>query len=248
MQNLSDTFGKDQYAGNFDPARFQLIQYLCERVGSPGHSQNKFLAEKAKTSIEQYQADLSDGRRKASATLNKVLLNFPSQKERAQTLFDQCKFKQLQQLSVRLVASQKIKRTTSELVCLVDEMQLDLVSEEELDSTQTLEELMLKQEQQARSQVGAELFTGNERSNEQLELHSLKTARESMKYFNIDKSIERAIEDFPENAGPHNPHMLAITSLMNMRDLSPQYLRRFAGYIETVLWLEKNEVKLNRKK
>ena len=62
------------------------------------------------------------------------------------------------------------------------------------------------------------------------------------------KLVERAIDDFPENAGPHNPHMLAITSLMNMRDLSPQYLRRFAGYIETVLWLEKNETILKRKK
>jgi len=68
----------------------------------------------------------------------------------------------------------------------------------------------------------------------------MKQLRESMKHLNIDKIIARAINEGPENPGPLNPQMLAIKSLINMRDLSPSYLRRFASYIETLLWLEKN--------
>jgi len=170
----------------------------------------------------------------------------------ARTLFEECRFKQLEQLNTRLNVNRKAQQSNGKLTQLFEEMQvstsIDVEPNQTEKQTEKLEALMLSQEQKARSQVGAALFSSNDNSSGQLELQSLKAAREAMKYFHIDKSIERAIEDFPENAGPHNPHMLAITSLMNMRDLSPQYLRRFAGYIETVLWLEKSEAKLNRKK
>ena len=126
-------------------------------------------------------------------------------------------------------------------------MRANSKNEPQVDLTQTLDQMLLQQEQQARRQSGAPQLVSTEPSPDEFELQSLKSIRESMKYSNIDATIDRAIEHFPENAGPHNPHMLAITSLMKMRDLSPQYLRRFTSYIETVLWLEKNEVKLNRK-
>jgi len=117
----------------------------------------------------------------------------------------------------------------------------------DIDEPESLDELLFHQEQNARINTGSAQLPDNG-TDKKFELQSMKNFRESMKYFNIDKIISRAINDFPENAGPHNPHMLAIKSLMNMRDLSPQYLRRFASYIETILWLEKNSVKLNKKK
>lgn len=248
MQSLDDTLINDKYAANFNPARFVLIQYLCNRVNASEHSQNKILLEKAEDSIQQYQADLDAGRKKASLTLKNIRLNFSDHSENAQDLFEQCKFKQLEQLNARLNVRPVDGKSYSKLAQLIAEMKIRVTPKEELSSTQTLESLILTQEQQARTEAGAVLFVGSDNVNDQPALQSLKTARESMKYYNIDKSIERAIKDFPENAGPHNPHMLAITSLMNMRDLSPQYLRRFAGYIETALWLESNGVRLNRKK
>jgi hypothetical protein len=75
-------------------------------------------------------------------------------------------------------------------------------------------------------------------------MQSMKHFRQSMKHFNIDQVIARAINQGPENPGPLNPQMLAIKSLTQMRDLSPMYLRRFAAQIETLLWLEKNAAKL----
>jgi len=248
MQKLDNTLINDKYAANFNPARFELVKHLYMQANKPEHIQNKILSEKAKASIQQYQADLNASRKKAKVILKRISLTSSDSAEFAQSLFEQCKFKQLEQLSARLHISQKSDKAFYKLAQLSAQTQTSVTPKEELSSTQKLESLMFSQEQQVRSQVGVAPLVGGDNSNTQFELKSLKATRESMRYLNVDKSIKRAIEDFPENAGPYNPHMLAITSLMNMRDLSPQYMRRFAGYIETVLWLEKIEVKLKRKK
>ena len=203
------------------------------------------LIEKTQSSIEQYQADLSQAKEKSNDLLKSIEQKFPDYQQRAEQLFGEYKFKQLQRLYDKL--NKQTNHIESLLTLLNSEMRANSKSEPQVDLTQTLDQMLLQQEQQARRQSGASELASAEPNNDEFELQSLKSIRESMKYSNIDATIDRAIEHFPENAGPHNPHMLAITSLMKMRDLSPQYLRRFTSYIETVLWLEKNEVKLNRK-
>jgi hypothetical protein len=42
----------------------------------------------------------------------------------------------------------------------------------------------------------------------------------------------------PAQAGPLNSHVLMLESLDLMRELSPDYLRRFIAHAETLLWLE----------
>jgi len=111
----------------------------------------------------------------------------------------------------------------------------------------SFDEVLYQQEQHARLAPGELPEPQSDGRGEQLVMQSMKHYRESMKHFNIDKIIERAINDGPLNPGPLNPQMLAIKSLTHMRDLSPQYLRRFAAYIETLLWLEKNATRLSAK-
>jgi len=218
MANLEKSVVNEKYAENFNPASFALIKHLCEQANA---SEHKLL-------------------------VNELSMNFPEYREEVEALFEQCKFKQIEQLKIRLNANRK--HAYSNLVALIAGMDVSTAPQKDTVVVQTLDQRLKDQEHAARLKTGIAPIKNNDTSNDQFELQSLKTMRESMKYFNVDKNIARAIEDFPENAGPHNPHMLAITSLMNMRDLSPQYLRRFAGYIETVLWLEKNEIRLNRKK
>ncbi|MBD2858236.1 DUF2894 domain-containing protein [Spongiibacter sp. KMU-158] len=50
--------------------------------------------------------------------------------------------------------------------------------------------------------------------------------------------VNKAIEEAPEDPGPLNPQMLAIKSLMQMRDLSTHYLNRFVSYVDSMLYLE----------
>ncbi len=50
--------------------------------------------------------------------------------------------------------------------------------------------------------------------------------------------VEQAVSRKPANAGPLNSHMLVLRTLDLMRELSPEYLRRFVGYAESLQWLE----------
>ncbi len=62
---------------------------------------------------------------------------------------------------------------------------------------------------------------------------------------NAQKLVAQLIAQGPENPGPLNPHTLSIKALSHMRDLSPHYLYRFISYIDTLLWLDKTETRLN---
>lgn len=53
-----------------------------------------------------------------------------------------------------------------------------------------------------------------------------------------EDDVTEAVERGPENAGPLNSHMLVLRTLGLMRDLSPDYLRRFMTHADTLLWLE----------
>ena len=54
----------------------------------------------------------------------------------------------------------------------------------------------------------------------------------------VQKQVAKAIAQAPQNAGPINSHMLVLRSLGLMRELSPDYLNRFMGYVDTLLSLE----------
>lgn len=53
-----------------------------------------------------------------------------------------------------------------------------------------------------------------------------------------EQQLVQAAERAPENAGPLNSHRLVLRSLTLMRSLSPDYLGRFVGHMEALLWLD----------
>ena len=62
--------------------------------------------------------------------------------------------------------------------------------------------------------------------------------RQQLGKISVQKQVTQAIAQAPQNAGPINSHMLVLRSLGLMRDLSPDYLNRFMGYVDTLLILE----------
>jgi hypothetical protein len=62
--------------------------------------------------------------------------------------------------------------------------------------------------------------------------------RQQLGKISVQKQVTQAIAHAPQNAGPINSHMLVLRSLGLMRDLSPDYLNRFMGYVDTLLILE----------
>lgn len=70
------------------------------------------------------------------------------------------------------------------------------------------------------------------------DLKSVRRFSEVWSKVAAQEQVTLALGRGPENAGPLNSHMLMLRSLKLMRDLSPEYLRRFLAHMEPLLWLE----------
>jgi len=55
-----------------------------------------------------------------------------------------------------------------------------------------------------------------------------------------DQRLAQSRASLPENAGPLNSQHLVHRSLVLMRELSPEYLEHFVGYIDALQWLEQS--------
>ena len=55
-----------------------------------------------------------------------------------------------------------------------------------------------------------------------------------------DQRLAQSRASLPENAGPLNSQHLVHRSMVLMRELSPEYLERFVGYIDVLQWLEQS--------
>lgn len=70
------------------------------------------------------------------------------------------------------------------------------------------------------------------------ELKSTQRFRETWARVAADRQVEQALARAPDNAGPLNSHLLVLRSLGVMRELSPDYLRRFLAHVEALQWLD----------
>ncbi|MGE0098732.1 MAG: DUF2894 domain-containing protein [Hydrogenophaga sp.] len=70
------------------------------------------------------------------------------------------------------------------------------------------------------------------------ELKSVQAFRESWARFATEDQVTEAVQRGPENAGPLNSHMLVLRTLGLLRELSPDYLRRFVAHADALLWLD----------
>lgn len=70
------------------------------------------------------------------------------------------------------------------------------------------------------------------------QMKSVRRFSEAWSKIAVQQQLDRAIGRAPEQAGPLNSHRLMLRSLTLMRDLSPDYLRRFLAQMETLLWLD----------
>jgi len=76
------------------------------------------------------------------------------------------------------------------------------------------------------------------------ELKSVRRFSQTWSRIVADDQLEHAFGRAPENAGPLNSHMLMLRSLSWMKDLSPDYLRRFMAHVDSLLWLEQASPKI----
>jgi len=267
LQQILDQLSADG-ADKFDPARFGYLQALSRRAGEQREPVGQALLVKAQQALALYQTDRQAARTLAQSTLNEISQLSHESGELAETLFAQGEFKKLPPLKEKLLRQQAQQLSLNDLSELTRHINDTAQANNDEDKQLTFDEFLQQQEQASQvNPVGAEqtnsdadtnhstskgaeanrssgTYNSSHNNTGQIELQSMKHYREAMKYHNIDQLVNRAINEGPENPGPLNPQMLAIKSLSQMRDCSAQYSRRFATYIDTLLWLEKAGNKL----
>lgn len=80
--------------------------------------------------------------------------------------------------------------------------------------------------------------TGQLGAGARSELRSAQAFRETWSRICAEEEVTEAVQRGPDNAGPLNSHMLVLRTLGLMRELSPDYLRRFMAHADTLLWLD----------
>lgn len=73
------------------------------------------------------------------------------------------------------------------------------------------------------------------------ELKAMAYFRNTWSALSVNRQLSRSIAQAPENAGPLNSEFLLLQALKAMRDISPEYLRQFMTYADTLLWLDQAE-------
>ncbi|WP_168203187.1 DUF2894 domain-containing protein [Marinobacter fonticola] len=74
-------------------------------------------------------------------------------------------------------------------------------------------------------------------------LKAVMRARALQSERTLERRIQSAIEQSPENAGPMNAHRLVSRAVGELKRLSPDYLKRFASYTDLLQSLERLNIK-----
>jgi hypothetical protein len=68
---------------------------------------------------------------------------------------------------------------------------------------------------------------------------SLQLTRDTLRELGTRRVVARAARLAPKESGPLNPEKLTLQALVEMQELSENYLSRFVSYAETLMWLDK---------
>ena len=213
---------------SYDETRFRYITSLHKRSISQRQAVSAILTSKIQTLLQSYQADLLIAEDKCKVLSRRIVVNFPEHKNAAKELEKNYNVTALIKLEERLMRVSH-KNTIHTLTHSL------LHNDRGSESEDSFSDLLVNQEQQAMLTYAA---PKSGRRSDRKELKSARFFRESQERRYAENVVRLAVKDGPDNPGPINPHMLAIRSLSMMQSLSPNYLKHFLSYIDTVFWLE----------
>lgn len=236
---------KASSAGGFDPPRFHFIESMLARALEHSGPARDLVAMKAATAFQEYQADFARAQQEAQTLIDRVTAHYPACSEALQSLFDGSELRALKRRARRLERCGN--QTALASICgMIQNREADA---DENPAGNRIEDLLQQQEQQILASLSAgprdpgDSAAGNLQPENPAELKSARRFRQSRQQHSADKRVSQAVKASPEDSGPLNAHRLVIRSLETMRDISPHYTRRFAAYIDTLLWLEQAAAK-----
>jgi len=198
-------------AERFDPAGFRFIEALGRRMAAQqGHARQR-LEQRLATAVAEYRQRLDRAGRDADDALAHGASRFP---EAAEALRQHREARDLQAMQ-----------------CLLAKL-------EARSGSRALTELLAQLAPQTPPAAADTPVPAARVERPPVELKSVRMFRRTWSRLRVDQQLADALAQAPEDAGPLNSHSLVLRALRLMRDISPDYLEQFAGYVEALLWLE----------
>ncbi|WP_300442270.1 DUF2894 domain-containing protein [Zoogloea sp.] len=196
-------------ADHLDPVRFRFIEALARRSAAEQGDARRVLDGRLATALDEYTARFDQTQTRAGDTLACTVAQFPDAADRLDAIYRAGNFRELRQF----IASLQDRYRAHPLAELLSHIQ-------------------------QHSPQNVPVNGAGEALKPREELTALAYFRNTWSRLKVDQQLARALAQAPENAGPLNSHLLVLQSLKLMRDISPEYLRRFMAYADALLWLD----------
>ena len=249
-QQLNRLVAQGQH--RFEPVQFELIKALLQRSKKSRPAISAAAIQQLANRIEQYQQHFQQAQQQAQQDCqfinehngqnNKQEAN--KTKQQLQQLLAQQQFKTISRLQQQVTRQQqRLQNPTHHALQQLTQSLLQNQSRESQTHTSHLDQQL----QQHEATASAALINNSadhhqaHQKNINGELKSIALYRAAWAKRHIENLTDQAINNRPENAGPLNPERLASGSLTRIKALSPSYLNRFIGYVDTLLWLQQTE-------
>ena len=243
-------------AAHYDPVRFRFITSMAQRAEQHSGSVASLVISKTQVALQKYQQDVAQAHAKAIKYVQLINQQFPEHSAVAHQYLVASNYRGLLELVQKLQAKPAV---VSSLSALTSELLQGGESFSQEPKQETLDDILRQQESDLLHSLAT---VGVTSVNEKLspagghgELKSVRLFRESWSKIHSEQRLTKSINDAPASAGPLNEQRLMIRSLEMMQELSPKYLSRFVGYVDSLLWLEQagkktvlNKAKKKRKK
>ncbi|WP_342130008.1 DUF2894 domain-containing protein [Hydrogenophaga sp. OTU3427] len=200
---------RSEGAQHVDPVRFQHLERLSQRLATQPPEVQRVLEAKLASGLAACAERVRQGRRLAQAEAAALLATQPQLARELRRLLVVGDPAGVRRLGLQASAAQPCA-PLAELNRHIQQARQEPVPDAGLDGD-----------------IGAPS-----------EMKSLRRFRESWSRIVAEDQVAQAIGRAPDNAGPLNSHMLVLRSLSLMRDLSPDYLRRFLSHLGSLLWLD----------
>lgn len=204
----------DDAAGEarFDPVRWRYIEALARRAQPLRGAAKRLVDGKLAAAQADYRRRYVKARSEARRTVDCLCAQYPQAADELQRLLADADFRALERFAAMCAA-----RPTP------------------------LAELMRDLAQHSASGGEGGAWSAPVADGGVAKLDELKAIRQFSKTWSelaVDRQLAQAIEQAPDNAGPLNSQRLVLRSLALLREISPDYLRRFMSYADALLWLE----------
>ena len=218
----------------FDPVRFRYIDTMAAKTRGQREAVAEVLEKKVFNALADYQRDFERAKQESALIIEQLTEQHPDAVEEVCTLFERCDFKAITRYEHQLQGHHPL----TPLSQLTQQIQQSKSDAHESDARFSFDDAMQAQESNALESYAESSKASGKSHSDRAGLTSFRMYRDSWLKQNAEKILQQAINSAPQNAGPLNPEMLTIRSLIALRDLSPEYTHRLISYIDTLLWLE----------